>query len=264
MQGRDREKFKSLASTQLAVFDAKQKSIQAQLDVIDKQIRQKRVEVQALKDQVPGIKNQIKIIAEQLSIRKALSKKGLQPRLILLDTQRELARTEALLVENRGQQRRTIESVSELDSRKIEVSTRLTLEAAESLGKINGQIAELMEAISQTEDKVSRLAIRSPVEGIIQNLRTETLGGVIKAGETVAEVIPTGAELIVESRVDTGDIGFLFKGQRANVKVLTYDYTRYGEIKGVIENISATTIEDETGKPHYVAYIKLEKNYVGD
>ena len=78
------------------------------------------------------------------------------------------------------------------------------------------------------------------------------------------EVIPIDAQLIVEARVLTKDIGFVHIGQQALIKVATYDYTRFGGINGQIDTISATTFQDEKGNAFYRARIRLEKNYVGD
>ena len=257
-------RYGQLSNSQLMVFHAKQLATKAQGEVIEKQIAQKRAERELLRKTRAWIIRQVKIIDEQLDIRKSLLKKGLQPKLVMLDNERELARTQGQLVENEVMQKVLLEAISELYSRITEINTRLAMEAAENLGKIHSEIAELRESIGQAEERVSRLHIRAPVKGLIQNLRTETLGGVIAPGDTVAEVIPTGAELIVEARIDTKDIGFIYKGQKADVKVVTFDYTRYGAIIGAIDHISATTLEDETGTPHYLAYIKLEKNHVGD
>ncbi len=258
------ERYQQLVNSQARIFEAKRMSVDAQINVIEKQVAQKQSEIQLLRGQEQSIKDQIALLNEQIGMRMELMRKGLQPKLVMLDNQRELARTEGQMAENKGQQRLVRKTIAELESRKDEISTRMVVEASESLGKIYAEIAELEESIAQVEDKVARLQIRSPVTGVIQNLQTETVGGVLAPGEVVVEVIPTDAELVVEARITTDDIGFVFKGQTATVKVLTYDYTRYGQINGVIERISATTLEDEEGKPFYRAHIRLEKNYVGD
>jgi len=258
------ESDQHLATIQMKVFQAKHKATTAQLDVIETQIVQKKVERELLREKAASVKKQLGLIREQYDIRKGLMSKGLQPKLVLLDNQREMARIEGQLSEAIGAQRQITEAIAELESKKLEINARLPMEAAENLGKISSEIAELREVIAEVDDRVRRLTIRSPVRGVVQNLRTETLGGVIPAGETIAEVIPSDVELKVDARVATEDIGFVFKGQRAHIKVLTYDYTRFGDISGTIERISATTNTDETGNPFYLAQIRLDKNFVGD
>lgn len=257
-------RYQRMATVQLEVVAAKKEAILAQLEVMERQISQKISEKQLLRGQQSSLEEQIGLLTQQVEMRMELMRKGLQPRLVMLDNERELARTQGQLAENKGEQQRTRGAIAELESRKSELHARMSMEAAEALGKINNQIAELQEAVGQVEDKVTRLQIRSPVRGILQNFLTETVGGVIAPGATVVEVIPLDADLVVEARVKTEDIGFVFIDQRANVKVVTYDFTRYGGINDAIERISATTLEDEKGNPFYRAFIRLDKNYVGD
>ena len=128
---------------------------------------------------------------------------------------------------------------------------------------MRGQIAELREALARADDRVKRLAVRAPVRGIVSGLQTETIGGVIAPGSTILEVMPVDALLVVEARVAPKDIGFVRDGQAVTVKVLTYDYTRFGTIDGRIDTISPTTLFDEKGVPYYRARIGLKRNFVG-
>ncbi|PHS79325.1 MAG: hypothetical protein COB59_02240 [Rhodospirillaceae bacterium] len=252
-----------LANVQAQLFQAKHKATQAQIQVIEKQITQKMIQRGQAKKKAAAVARQVSLLREQLKIRKNLMDKGLQPKLVYLDSQRELSRVQAQRSEAVDLQRQLTESISELESRKLEINARLPMEAAQSLATVSSEIAELKEVIAQVENRVNRLQIRSPVKGVVQNLRTETVGSVIPGGETIAEIIPSDVELKINARIATDDIGFVFKGQVANVKVQAYDYTRFGHINGSIDRISATTYTDELGNPFYLALISLEQNYVG-
>ncbi len=256
--------FAVMQDSQAQILLAKREAMEAQKVVVDKQIAQKGEEGRLLRDQRKSIERQMEILNEQVDMRQTLADKGLISKILMLDYQREQAGLEGKRTEVLGQIRRLAEEIAELESRKIEIDTRLAQEAAENLGKLNAEIAELRASISQADTEVSRARVISPANGVVQNFQTETVGGVLAPGETVLEVIPTDAELNVEARITTNDIGFVFRGQEARIKVLTYDYTRYGEINGVIDRISATTLEDEQGNPFFRANIRLEKNYVGD
>ncbi len=259
-------RYKKMASTQLLVFKAKRDAEDAQLDVIKRQIAQKREEQRFLRSQEQAVKRQIGFVQEEVNMRKDLLKKGLMPKIVMLENQRELARTQSQLAEIRGQQRRLSEGIAELVSRQGETTARISMEAAEGLGKIENEIHELRDSIAQVEGRVQRLTIRSPVRGIVQTLNTRTVGGVVTSGATVAEIMPLDAELIVEARILPKDIGFIHPGQEARVKVQTYDFTRYGDIAGTIERISATTFTDEKkgDEAFYKAHIRLDKNFVGN
>lgn len=257
-------RYQEIARSQAEVLQAKREASEAQAQVLRDQLRQRRNELGLLRDQVAGNKRQIAILTQQVDMRKELEAKGLISRVVLLNDQRELARAESALAELVGKQKTAQDAIDEAESRLEEMESRLVMDAREQFAQVLAEIAELKETIQLKEEQVSRLAIRSPVNGIAQELQTETVGGVIAPGSTVLEVIPNDADLFVEARITTQDIGFIFVGQEAQVKITAFDYTRYGGIDGVIEGFSATTVQDEEGNTFYRARIRLAKNYVGD
>lgn len=258
------ERYQDIARSQAEVLQAKREASEAQAEVLRDQLRQRRNELGLLRDQVAGNNRQIAILTQQVDMRKQLEEKGLISRVILLNDQRELARAESALAELVGKQKTAQNAIDEAESRLEEMESRLVMDAREQFAQVLAEIAELKETIQLKEDQINRLQIRSPVQGIAQELQTETVGGVIAPGSTVLEVIPNDADLFVEARITTQDIGFIYVGQEAQVKVTAFDYTRYGGIDGVIEGFSATTVQDEEGNTFYRTRIRLAKNYVGD
>ena len=257
-------RYRDLARTQVEVLAAKREAFEAQADVLRDQLSQRRNELELLRDQVAGNKRQIQILKQQVGMRQELESKGLISKVILLNDQRELARAESALAELVGKQKTAQNAIDEAQSRLAEMDSRSRMDAREQYAQVLGEIAELKETIELKNDQIRRLDIRSPVTGIAQELQTETVGGVIAPGSTVLEVIPNDADLFVEARISTQDIGFIYVNQEATVKVTAFDYTRYGGIDGIIQGYSATTVQDEEGNTFYRARIKLAKNYVGD
>jgi membrane fusion protein, adhesin transport system len=89
-----------------------------------------------------------------------------------------------------------------------------------------------------------RTLLRSPVKGLVKNIRVNTLGGVVAAGAPVMEIVPLGPRVLVEARVRPADIGFVRVGQEVQVKLSAYDYTTYGGLHGTIEHISPDALGD--------------------
>lgn len=106
--------------------------------------------------------------------------------------------------------------------------------------------------------------MRSPVRGIVKGLKLHTVGGVVAPGEVLLEIVPMDEELIVETRISPYDIGHVQVNQPAKVKVIAYDFARYGAISGVLKSISASTFRDDDGVPFYKGIIDLDKNHLGD
>jgi len=131
------------------------------------------------------------------------------------------------------------------------------------MGAVTAELAQVREAVAKRDDRANRLEIRAPVRGIVKELQAHTIGGVIAPGALVLEVVPMDKELIVEARVATTDVGHIEIGQPVTVKVLTYNYARYGGIPGRLRSASASTFVAEDETPYYKAVVELDRNYVG-
>jgi adhesin transport system membrane fusion protein len=113
------------------------------------------------------------------------------------------------------------------------------------------------------EDQVTRTIVRSPMKGIVQKLYVHTVGGVIKPGENIIEIVPSDQTLLVEVKVKPSDIAFIYDGQKAIVKFSAYDFSIYGGLDGEVVLISADTIKDQKENVFYTVRIKTTKNFLG-
>ena len=113
------------------------------------------------------------------------------------------------------------------------------------------------------EDRVRRTEVRSPVRGTIKTLKIGTIGGVVQPGADLVEIVPLEDTLLVEAQVRPADIAFLAPGLPAMVKVTAYDFSIYGGLKGVVEEISADTIANERHENFYRVRVRTDRNYLG-
>jgi adhesin transport system membrane fusion protein len=105
------------------------------------------------------------------------------------------------------------------------------------------------------------------LRGTVKEIKLRTIGGVIKPGEDLMEIVPIEDTLLVEAQIRTSDIAFIRAGQEATVKFDTYDYSIYGGLKATVEFISTDAIEDQSsGKKerYFRVRLRTEKNYLGD
>ena len=113
---------------------------------------------------------------------------------------------------------------------------------------------------------MSRTEVRSPVRGTVKEIKIRTIGGVIKPGEDLMEIVPIEDTLLVEAQVRTSDIAFIHTGQQATVKFDTYDFSIYGGLKATVEYISIDAIEDQSsGKKerYFRVRLRTDKNFLG-
>ena len=137
-------------------------------------------------------------------------------------------------------------------------------EAKKELIEVIAELAGLAESNVTLEDRVQRTAVKSPVHGTIKKLMVNTVGGVIKPGMELVEIVPLEDTLLVEAKIRPADIAFLRPGLTAMVKFSAYDFSIYGGLKAKLEHISADTLEDEVGEHYYLIRVRTQKNYLGN
>lgn len=113
------------------------------------------------------------------------------------------------------------------------------------------------------KDRLQRTEILSPVKGIVKQIKITTIGGVSQPGADIMEIVPLEDTLLIESKVQPKDIGFVHLGQDAMIKIAAYDYSIYGGLKGKVESISADTLTDEKGVSYFLIRVRTQKNYLG-
>ena len=184
------------------------------------------------------IENQLKNASSELEIIKRLVDRGLEPQL-------ERIRTEARVDEARGK----------LESLKRQAKT----EASSELSKTAMELNPLRKALPALADRVERTYVRAPMKGVVNRVLVTTLGGVIKPGEAVLELVPSDDVLVVEAQVRPQDIGFVKIGQSANVKISAYDYSIFGSMSGQVTQISADAVSrEERGQTVYYYIARIE------
>jgi adhesin transport system membrane fusion protein len=137
------------------------------------------------------------------------------------------------------------------------VEQRFRAQASEQLTTTRAEIAAQSEALPALADRMKRTELRSPVAGIVNRVLATTVGGSIRPGEPLVEVVPEGDTLIIEARVNPADIAFLRTGQKANIKISAYDYSIYGTLPGFVEHIAPDAVTDErTGLSHFTIRVR--------
>lgn len=160
-------------------------------------------------------------------------------------------------------------SVSELEilrlQRKLdELRDDYCTGAKKELNDLLAEISRLSENNQVLRNKLEHTSITSPLKGVVKRIMVNTIGGVIKPGEDLVEIVPLEDTLQVEARILPSDIAFIHPGQKVMVKFTAYDYAIYGGLDGTIENISADTIEDDNNKEsYYKIIVRTDKNQLG-
>jgi len=257
------KRYRHLVADQLALLAQQLRERMSQRVVIESQIRQRQAELVVLAKAEASLKRQVAIVEESYQMRRRLLKQGVTSRADYLEIKRDRERTAGELTSVRARTRKAKDELVEARQKLQELGERLRSEALAERGKITAELAQVREKLKRLQDRVSRLEVRAPADGFVKGLKVNTEGGVIQPGQPIMEVVPFGRNLIVESRITTRDVGHVQVGQRAKVKIDTYDFARYGPVHGTLTSISATTFQDDDGRPYYKGIIKLDRTYAG-
>jgi len=123
------------------------------------------------------------------------------------------------------------------------------------------EFERVSQLLIQRKKQLEGTTLTAPVKGIVKSIRLTTVGGVIRPGEDVLEIVPLEDDLLIEAKVAPQDIGFLKVGLDVSVKIEAYDYTIYGDLDGVLSYISADTLEENTQRgdvPFYRVHIRTQ------
>ena len=137
--------------------------------------------------------------------------------------------------------------------------------ALTDLSSIEGEIAELNARIPALESRVERTSVKSPVDGVINRINYVTADAYISTGEVLLEIVPTGSDLIVETRINPKDIADIIIGQDVKISLTAYDPSKYGRIDGKVSSVSADALSNQqTGEQYYLVDVSLIGNLYED
>ena len=126
--------------------------------------------------------------------------------------------------------------------------------------EVKTEINKLIEKNKANVDREERKSVISPVNGIINKLYFYTEGGIVKAGDKMAEITPIEDALTIEAKIKSSDRAFIWEGQTVSVEITAYDFSKYGLLKGKLISISPDSFEDRNGSIFYIAKIRADVN----
>lgn len=253
------EKAPQSVADEMSAFRANQMQIESQVSVLRSQVSQKEQEVREISTRLSDSERVVALAREKKASIEPLVARGSAPKLELLDLESEIARQETELNGLRESMPRARSAVGEINARIRDVTSRARADAQIKLAQIMIEVNAIQQGMGALEDRKTRTEIKSPVDGIVKDIKITTVGGVVKAGDAFIEVVPVDDQLLVEARIRPGDIAFLRPGQDAMVKISAYDFSIYGGLKAELVDISADTITNEKGESFYRVRLRTEE-----
>lgn len=251
-----------IVQDQLSIYRARRQQLQSELDVLQSQHEQRRQEIAEMQSREKQLDRSLKLALEQRDIAKPLAEQGVYPRVDYLSLEREVTKLQGEIDSLRLALPRVRRAAEEAQQRMAQRRAESRSVAFDELNRRRGELKSLREALAAGQDRVTRTDVRSPVRGTVKQLNINTIGGVVRPGEQILEIVPLDDTLLIEAQIRPADIAFLHPGQQAMVKISAYDFSIYGGLEGVVEQISADTIQDEKGENFYKVKLRTRTNAI--
>lgn len=261
--GNSADLYMGLGRDQVAILKAQEQSLSDRQAVLQTRLEQREAEQEGILRELSATNRQIDVLTQERDVYKNLFDKGIGSRVNLLRAERELATVQADRARAMGRLETVRSAIDEAKKQLTELVSVGREDTMSRLGAVTSELAEVEENLNRARDKVSRLVVRAPTDGVVKGLAVNNAGEVIAPGQLLMEIVPADGELQVESRIATKDVGAVAVGQTVRVKVTAFDFARYGSIDGKLDQISATTFFDEQNQPYYKAKISLSQDWVG-
>ena len=241
----------------------RESALRSRIAALNASAEQRRREASEAQATISSLQGSLAIAQRQVGMLEPLAAKKIVPQTELLDARREVVDLSGRIAAAREQRSRAQAAVGEALAQASEAAFTFRQEALNERSEVNAKIAVNTESLRGARGRVGRMELRSPVDGVVNDLQVTTIGGFVQAGQKIMEIVPMGDKLLVESRVKPSDIAFIKVGDRALVKVTAYDFSTYGGLDGRVVQVSADSIYDDAQKEAYFSVIvETDKAYL--
>ncbi len=247
-----------LLSVQQRLFAARTETFTRQLTQLTARQEQNRGEIAGLQAQQAATETQLELIERELDGQRKLFEKGYAPIIRVYELERTQAELQGRIGELASEIAETEGQIAEIEIEKLRLAAARRQEAITELRALRAEQLELRERQRVTAERLSRLELRAPRDGIVIDMAVHALRSVVRPAEPIVHVVPTDSSLLVEARVSPAHVDDIYPGQPANLRFSAFNARTTPQIGGIVHHVSADALADETGASFYL--VKLEIN----
>lgn len=245
------------------LYESRKKELQSSLEIKQQQYNQRNHELRELNSKLADLNKTYLLFQEELKLTKPLVAKGAVSEMEVLRLERQASEMQGEIEQTKQAIPRAQSRIDESQVALKELRLAFVNKAKSELNEVLAQLGEDSATSIALQDRLDRTLVKSPVNGTVNRLHINTVGGVIQPGMNLIEIVPLEGTLLVEAMIKPSDIAFLRPNQDALVKFTAYDFTIFGGLKAKLEQISADSITDEKGNSFYLVRLRTDKNYLG-
>jgi hemolysin D len=214
----------------------------AKVAALDSQRAQKEAEAATIAATIHKLQTMIPVIRPRVDIRGSLMQQGLSSKLTYFETLQQLVEQQEELRVQQSHLREAEAAVSAIRETRGQAEAEYRHSLSDELAKSEQKATGLMQDLIKAEQRTRLQRLSAPVDGVVQQLAVHTVGGVVTPAQPLLTVVPADSRLEIEAMVSNRDIGFVHSGQPAEIKIDTFNFTRYGLLHGKVLSVSPDAI----------------------
>jgi HlyD family type I secretion membrane fusion protein len=227
--------------------------------ILGRRIGQLDQEVAAIERENEGLREQLDIVSEEMADKAQLLAQNLIRKPELLALRRLASQLKSQIASNEATIARAAQKAEEIDLQILSLKTEFQDQLARDLVRVNSELAQLGESMTSSRDVFRRTEIFAPVSGRVHNLHFETIGGIVRPGERILDIVPAEDALVIEARLSPNDIDVVAVGQMARVHLTPYSARSMAPLEGHLVRISPDAKVDEaTREAYYEVRIEVD------
>jgi len=235
----------------------------SQIDVLRAEREILQAELTALGIRKENLRDDIAILDQRQERLEKLDNEQLVNRNELENASRDLVHQQSQLAQLEGEELVHAASIRRSHAREAELQAGFRRDTALMLEDLRTRLVAAKLTSSQLEDRLERADIRAPIAGVVQAMAVTNAGQVLDPGTAVAEIVPADTAVFAEIDVSADRISGIAPGKPASLKILTHDFTRFGDIDAQVDRVSPTSITKEDGRSVFRVRLSFDENAMG-
>ncbi len=255
------ENHSDIIDSAIEMFRANRSHINSLTSAQQKNFEQRKEEIKQIQARITKNKDNLVLLREQIVISEDLLENNLTNKMLHLNFLKEESELNGQLNEDQAALKKVQAAAMESEIRISSIKDNYVSETRQEFSEKISFLEELRRREEKLKDNLSRTVLRAPVKGIVKSIHQSTIGGVVKPGDVVIELVPEGDHLLVEAQFPIHEIVYIQVGQMAKIRLNNPDSFSFGQIEGKVANISPDSIKNEDGIPFYKVMVELSQDF---
>jgi adhesin transport system membrane fusion protein len=255
-----------VANAELQLFHARHDQLDREITVQKTMLTQRISELEEARSRKARLSTEMLTATERMNIVVAMSQNGAASKLEVLDAKGREQSLKTQFGDVGAMVPKLEAAIKEAQARIEEARSNFRADAQNEYVATLSEIERLKQMLTAADDRMKRTEVKAPVDGVINSISVNTVGGVVKPGEVLLEITPSTQTILIEAKASPKDRGYLHTGLTTQIRVLTYDPAEFGTLSGKVTKIGADSLKDSSDQPYYQVNIlvdKLPNEYTG-